>query len=156
MRRRASASTTSCMAKKTKRAARPTRVYVDTSALIAFLDKSDSHHELFRRLFADPPPLVTTALVLAEGHGWFLKRFDRSRALQFIAFVEELQPLRTLPVGPDEHTGGVRMLRRFSDQDLTMTDAVGLHLMRELTIESCWSTDFHLGLAGVSLVVDEG
>jgi hypothetical protein len=60
---------------------------------------SNVHHELFRRLFADPPPLVTTALVLAEGHGWFLKRFDRRRALQFIAFVEELQPLRVIPIG---------------------------------------------------------
>jgi len=144
------------MAKKTKapRGHRE-RAYVDTSALIAFLDKSDSHHALFRRLFADPPPLVTTALVLAEGHGWFLKRFDRTRALQFVAFVEVLRPLRIVPVGNDEHAGGARMLRKFSDQDLTMTDAVGLHLMRELGIESCWSTDFHLGLGGVSLVVDE-
>ena len=143
------------MARKTKPAPRRGRAYVDTSALIAFLDKSDSHHALFRRLFADPPPLVTTALVLAEGHGWFLKRFDRVRALQFIAFVEDLRPVRVVLVGADEHAGGVRMLRKFSDQDLTMTDAVGLHLMRELAIESCWSTDFHLGLGGVPLVVDE-
>jgi predicted nucleic acid-binding protein len=143
------------MARKTRRGPRPRAAYVDTSALIAFLDKSDSHHALFRRLFADPPPLVTTALVLAEGHGWFLKRFDRTRALQFIAFVEELRPLRTVPVGTGEHAGGVRMLRRFSDQDLTMADAVGLHLMHELAIESCWSTDFHLGLGGVALIVDE-
>lgn len=42
-----------------------------------------------------------------------------------------------------------------SDQDLTLTDAVGLHVMRELAITACWSTDFHLGLTGVTLVVDE-
>lgn len=110
---------------------------------------------MFRRLFADPPPLVSTALVLAEGHAWFLKRFDRVRALQFVAFAEELKPLVITPVGPDEHGGGVRMLRKFSDQDLSMTDAVGLHMMRELRIGSCWSTDFHLGLGGVPLVIDE-
>lgn len=139
------------MARKTR--PKP-RAYVDTSALIAFLNKSDSHHPLFRRLFADPPVLVSTALVLAEGHGWFLKRFDRNRALQFVAFVEELRPLRMIPVRTEEHAGGVKMLRRFSDQDLTLTDAVGLHVMSELSITSCWSTDFHLGLTGVSLVVD--
>jgi predicted nucleic acid-binding protein len=66
------------MARRTR--PRP-RAYVDTSALIAFLDKSDTYHPVFRRLFADPPALVTTALVLAEGHGWFLRRFDRTRAL---------------------------------------------------------------------------
>jgi len=140
------------MAKKTR--SRP-RAYVDTSALIAFLDKSDTHHPLFRRLFADPPSLVSTALVLAEGHGWFLKRFDRTRALQFVSFIEALRPLRVVPVGVEEHAGGVRLLRRFSDQDLTLADAVGLHVMKVLGIDACWSTDFHLGLTGVPLVVDE-
>ena len=140
------------MVKKTR--PRP-RAYVDTSALIAFLDKSDSHHALFRRLFADPPALVSTALVLAEGHGWFLKRFDRTRALQFVAFLEELRPLRLVPVRSEEHAGGVRFLRKFTDQDLTLTDAVGLHVMHELELGACWSTDFHLGLTGVPLIVDE-
>lgn len=140
------------MARKTR--SRP-RAYVDTSALIAFLDKSDTHHALFRRLFADPPALVSTALVLAEGHGWFLRRFDRTRALQFVSFIEELRPLRVVPVGAEEHAGGVRLLRRFSDQDLTLADAVGLHVMKVLGLDACWSTDFHLGLTGVPLVVDE-
>lgn len=140
------------MARRTR--ARP-RAYVDTSALIAFLDRSDTHHSLFRRLFSDPPALVSTALVLAEGHAWFLKRFDRTRALQFLSFIEELRPLRVVPVGSDEHTGGAQMLRKFSDQDLTLADAVGLHLMKALRIEACWSTDFHLGLTGVPLVIDQ-
>ena len=129
--------------------------YVDTSALIAFLDRSDSYHPLFRRLFAAPPVLVTTTLVAAEGHGWFLKRYDRTRALQFLALLEELTPLRLLAVGDDEHAGGVRVLRRFSDQDLTLTDAVGLHVMKARNIAICWSTDCHLGLTGVPLVVNE-
>ena len=141
------------MARRTSPRAR--RAYVDTSALIAFLDRSDTHHALFRRLFADPPPLVSTALVLAEGHGWFLKRFDRTRALQFTAFIEQLRPLQLVSVGADQHAGGVAVLRRFSDQDLTLADAVGLHVMKSLGIESCWSTDFHLGLTGVRLVIDE-
>lgn len=143
------------MAARTRRKAGAKPAYVDTSALIAFLDRSDSFHALFRRLFAAPPPLISTALVLAEGHAWFLRRFDRTRALQFIAFVEELSPLKIVPVGTAEHAGGARLLRKFSDQDLTVADAVGLHVMHELGIASCWSTDFHLGLTGVSLVVDE-
>jgi hypothetical protein len=45
-------------------------------------------------------------------------------------------------------------LRRFSDKDLILTDAVGLHLMRVWKIHTCWSTDFHPGLTGVSLMLD--
>src|SRR5687768_9776541 len=105
--------------------ARRTEAYVDTSALIAFVDRSDTHSLLFRRLFSDPPDLITTTLVVAEGHGWFLKRYDRTRALQFLSLIEDMQPLRVIPVGPEEQSGGIQMLRKFSDQDLSLTDAVG-------------------------------
>ncbi len=132
-----------------------TDAYVDTSALIAFADKSDSYHVLFRRLFAAPPPLVTSALVVAEGHGWFLKRYDRRRALQFLAMVEDMAFLRIIAVGPPELQAATDILRRFSDQDLTLADAVGLHLMKEETLHRCWSTDFHLGLTGATLVIHE-
>ena len=132
-----------------------TEAYVDTSALIAFADGSDTHHALFRRLFGEPPPLITTTLVVAEGHGWFLRRFDRSRALLFLAMIEAMGPLKVVGVGTREQKAGTGLLRRFSDQSLTMTDAVGLHLMSSRDIRSCWSTDFHLGLTGVPLVIHE-
>ena len=133
--------------------ARRGEAYVDTSALIAFVDRSDTHHALFRRLFADPPALVTTVLVVAEGHGWFLRRFDRSRAMQFLALVEDVRPLRVLSVNARQRQAGVGIIRRFSDQDLTLADAVGLHVMDDRGIELCWSTDFHMGLTGVTLAI---
>ncbi len=130
-----------------------TEAYVDTSALIAFADGSDTFHALFRRLFSDPPDLITTTLVVAEGHGWFLRRFDSSRALQFLAMVESMRPLRVLGVSAREQDAGAELLRKYSDQTLTMADAVGLHVMEKRQIKTCWSTDFHLGLTGVQLVI---
>jgi len=135
--------------------AKKTEAYVDTSALIAFADRSDTYHPLFRRLFADPPTLVTTTLVIAEGHGWFLKRYDRSKALEYLGMIESMHPLKITSVGRREQGGATDLLRRFSDQDLTLTDAVGLNLMRMRRIQSCWSTDFHLSLTGIPLVIHE-
>jgi predicted nucleic acid-binding protein len=126
--------------------------YVDTSALIAFADRSDSHHALFRRLFSDPPALVTTLLVIAEGHGWFLKRYDIPKGFQFLSMVESM-PLKIVVAGPEEHTAAARLMRRFPDQELTLVDAVGLHVMAARRIRICWSTDFHLGLTKVPLVI---
>ena len=136
--------------------ARKTDAYVDTSALIAFADRSDSFHPLFRRLFAAPPPvLLTTPMVVAEGHGWFLKRYDRYRALQFLAMVETM-PLTAVAIDADGQRAAAAILRRFSDQDLTMVDAVGLHVMAAKRAAACWSTDFHLGVTGVPLVIHGG
>ncbi len=132
-----------------------TEAYVDTAALIAFADGSDSHHTLFRRLFAQPPPLITTTLVVAEGHGWFLRRFDSARALQFLALVGAILPLKVSGVGLAEQKAATLILRRFSDQPLTLTDAVGLHLMASRRVQVCWSADRHMALTGVPLVIHQ-
>ena len=140
-----------------RRSIRPSTVknaeaYVDTSALIAFADRSDSHHSLFRRLFGSPPRLITTSLVVGEGHAWFLKRYDSIKGLQFLSMVEAM-PLRIVPVGPAEQRSAISLIRKYSDQELTLTDAMGLHLMASRRIRTCWSTDFHLGLTKVPLVI---
>jgi predicted nucleic acid-binding protein len=132
--------------------ARKTECYADTAAFIAFLDKSDSYHALFRRLFADPPPLATSALVLAEGHGWFLRRYDQRRAIEFLNFVDAL-PLLTIE-GFDAAAvkRSSKWLKKFSDQTLTLADAHGLAVMSDRRITSCWSTDRHMTLTGATLV----
>ena len=132
-----------------------TEAYVDTSAFIAFTDSSDTYHPLFYRLFADPPPLVTTSLVIAEGHGWFLRRYDETLALQFMSFIESSDMLTIVQVGKQEIASATAFLRKFTDQKLTLTDAVGLFVLEERKLDSCWSTDYHLGLTGVPLVIHQ-
>src|SRR5258708_24603828 len=124
--------------------AKKTGCYADPSAFIDFLDGSDSFHPLFRRLFAVPPPLITSSLVVAEGHGWFLRRYDRRRAIQFLAFIGALPGLTIRGFDAAELTKTSSLVKKFSDQDLTLADAHGLAIMRDLRIQCCWSTDRHL------------
>jgi predicted nucleic acid-binding protein len=133
--------------------ARKAECYADTSALIAFLDRSDSYHSLFRRLFSDPPSLVTSALVIAEGHAWFLRRYDSRRALQFLSFIEDLTPLVVIAFGGKEVDQATAVVKRFHDQDLTLADAHGLVIINERQHTTCWSTDRHLALGGAALVI---
>jgi len=133
--------------------AQRTECYVDTSAFIAFLDRSDSYHPLFRRLFSKPPALVTSALVVAEGHGWFLRRYDSQRAIQFLAFLDALTAVKVVPFGVDEIAGASRIVKKYADQKLTLADAHGLVILRDRRIGTCWSTDRHLTLSGAALVI---
>ena len=133
-----------------------TESYVDTSALIAFLDRSDSYHPLFRRLFSSPPQLVTSALVVAEGHGWFLRRYDRERATQFLNFIDDLPVLAVQGFDGEELQKASRLVKKFGDQPLTLVDAHGLVIINERRISTCWSTDRHLGLTGAKLVIQAG
>lgn len=143
---------------KTKAARRGAsrEAYLDTSAFIAFLDKSDSYHQTFKRLFSEPPPLVTSSLVIAEGHGWFLRRYDRHRATGFLAFIDVL-PALTVQAFDETGLSKVRkMLARFSDQTLTLADAHGLVIMQDRRNAICWSTDRHLSRTGVLAIVGDG
>ena len=129
-----------------------TSAYVDTSAFIAFLDRSDGYHPLFRSLFADPPSLCTSSLVIAEGHGWFLRRYDQRRAVQFLAFVDALPELIVEPFGPEQFSKVSVLVKKYGDHRLTLADAHGLAIMKSRRIKKCWSTDYHLTLTGVPLV----
>jgi predicted nucleic acid-binding protein len=141
--------------RKTKAARRKASLeaYIDTSAFIAFLDKSDSYHLTFKRLFSEPPALVTSTLVIAEGHGWFLRRYDRHRATEFLAFIGALPDLTVQAFDVAELSKVRKTLARFSDQTLTLADVHGLVIMQDRRNAICWSTDRHLGLTGVALAI---
>jgi len=124
-----------------------------SSAPIASLDLSASSRALFKRLFSDPPRLATSALVIAEGHGWFLRRYDQARAVQFLSFIEVFAVLTIQPFDGDSLAKSARLVRKFADQKLTLADAHGLVVIAERRISSCWSTDRHLGLTGAHLAV---
>jgi predicted nucleic acid-binding protein len=133
--------------------AQKTECYVDTSGFIAFLDKSDSYHSLYRRLFSEPPPLVTSALVIVEGHGWFLRRYDQRRAVQFLAFIGTLPALTIEAFDADALGRASHIVKKYVDQKLTLADAHGLAIMQARKPCACWSTDRHLGLGGVPLAI---
>jgi predicted nucleic acid-binding protein len=75
------------------------------------------------------------------------------RAAHFLNLVHSLSMLTIVSVGEREQTAAMLILRRFNDQDLTLTDAVGLHCMKARKTGACWSTDIHLGLTGVPLAI---
>ena len=142
------------MAEKIDRLPGHIEAYVDSGAFIAFFDKSDTWHPKFAGLFARAKGLVTTSLIIAETHGWFVRRFDSYRGLEFIAFIESLRILTVLPTDTELLAGGTAVLRKYSDQKLTLADACGIHLLKKNPKLKNWSTDRHLTLTGRKLVID--
>jgi predicted nucleic acid-binding protein len=141
------------MAEKTDRLPPGIEAYVDSGAFIAFFDKSDTWHARFAGLFARAKALATTTLVIAETHGWFLRRFDSYRALEFMAFIESLNILHTIPADAELIGNATGILRKYSDQYLTLADACGLYLLKKNPKWKNWSTNRHLELTGRKLVI---
>ena len=83
-------------------------------------------------LFPDPPMLVTSAMVVASASS-------------------ECSPIQAL--GTDGFHAASEVIRRFPGQKLTLADAHGLLILKTRAVRMCWSTDRHLGLTGVPLVI---
>jgi hypothetical protein len=92
-------------------------------------------------------------LVVAEGHGWFLRRYDQNRAIQFLNFIGDLSVLAIQPFDAEELRKTSHLVKKFGDQPLTLADAHGLVIIHERRLAVCWSTDRHLGLTGARLVI---
>jgi hypothetical protein len=80
---------------------------------------------------------VTSALVIAEGHSWFLRWYDRHRAAEFRAFVESLPALAVQAFDATELSKVRRMLAKFGDQTLTLAGAHGLVIMKDRRSAVC-------------------
>jgi predicted nucleic acid-binding protein len=91
--------------------------------------------------------------VVAEGHGWFLRRYDGNRALQFLQFLEALPAMTIVPFDSADLKSATKVVQKFSDQSLTLADAHGLVIMTARGVPICWSMDRHLSLTGVKLAI---
>jgi len=66
---------------------------------------------------------VTSALVIAEAHGWFLRRYDARPATEFLSFLDVLPAITVVPFDGAELAKQRPVLSRFDDQNLTLADA---------------------------------
>ena len=82
-----------------------------------------------------------------------MRRYDGNRAIQFLNFIDALSALTIQPFNHEELSKTTRLVKKFSDQSLTLADAHGLIILNEHRISTCWSTDRHLGLTGAKLVI---
>lgn len=129
------------------------RVFIDSGAFIALLDRSDASHRDAVALFSRRPRgWSTSVLVVAETYGWFLRRLGEAEARKFRLFLGELPALRVL--GADaRHLAGVHeKLEALRGAKLTWVDASSLVWLEQRNIPTVWGTDHHLSLEGAKVV----
>ncbi len=127
------------------------KVFIDTSAYFAFLDRTDTSHTLaqsiFLKLFSDDADLYTTNLVLAETHALLLNRIGRVAALRFLdTFFQSTMTL--IRVTESDETTARQTLHESSDKEYSYTDAVSFAVMDRLHIKEAFTFDHHFAQKG--------
>lgn len=130
------------------------RVFVDTSAVLAFLSPADESHEPARRAFARlqarEAPLVTTSFVLVEIYALLGRRMGLE-AIE--AFRKDFAPLLEIVwIDADLHEGGLDLLLERRIRDVSLVDAVSFLVMRRRRLDEAFAFDRHFREEGFTLL----
>jgi predicted nucleic acid-binding protein len=130
------------------------RVFVDTSAVLALLSPADHSHEparaAFEKLQAREAPLLTTSFVLVEIYALLGRRMGLE-AVE--AFRKDFAPLLEIVwVDADLHEAGLDLLSARRIRDLSLVDAVSFLVMRQRRLDEAFALDRHFRDEGFAVV----
>jgi len=131
------------------------RVFIDTSAFYALLDRDDANNKkatkLWTNLLGDEHTLVTSNYVLVETFALMQNRLGLEAVR---GFQEDILPLINVEfVSPDMHRSGITALLSASRRTLSLVDCVSFELMRSAGIRSVFAFDRHFKEQGFVVLV---
>jgi predicted nucleic acid-binding protein len=128
------------------------QVLVDTSAIFAMIDRSDSFHpaaanvlnELRRRRVS---PLITN-FILAESHALLLNRLGADVARRWL--IRNVWPVERIT--EDDEARASAVIRQYADKTFSYTDATSFAVMDRLGLKTAFAFDPHFRQYGFQVL----
>jgi len=124
-------------------------VLADTGPLYALRDPDDASHgrarEDLENLRAQRFGVVVPYSTLTEGHALVLRKLGLAEARSFLRYLIRTAVFVT-PTAED-YDRAAALILRYTDQDITLTDAVGVEIGDRLGVP-VWTYDHHFDIMG--------
>ncbi|MDH5768205.1 MAG: PIN domain-containing protein [Nitrospirota bacterium] len=130
------------------------RIFVDTSAFYALLDRDDSNHQKAKKIWpsiVNPEnTLVTTNYIVVESFALLQHRLG-IEALR--GFQEDILPLVNIEfIDSGIHRSAVSALLAASKRKLSLVDCVSFEIMRSLGMKTAFAFDPHFKEQGFNTI----
>jgi uncharacterized protein len=130
------------------------RIFIDTSAFYALLDRDDEHHQSAKKgwmeLLKREDTLITSNYVLIESIALLQNRLGLGAVR---GFQEDILPLVHIEfVVIETHQSGISALLSASRRSLSLVDCVSFEVMRTLGIKTAFAFDRHFKEQGFVLI----
>lgn len=131
------------------------KVFVDTSAWVAVMDKSDARHleasEYHQKLILAKKPIITSDYVLSESFTRVRYDAGHPRAMKFhqlITEVERAGQLRIDWVNREIYKEAWEIFEKYSDQTFSFTDCTSFAIAKKAKIKEIFAFDEDFSVMG--------
>lgn len=132
-------------------------VFIDTSALYAFVDRNDAGHKNARdavaRLATAGRQFIVTDYVVAETVNLANARGGSLVANRVLDLMEQTAGIRLEWIDPPRFDLTKSFFRKHADHDYSFTDCSSFVVMRELRVTEALTTDKHFREAGFQVLL---
>lgn len=128
------------------------KIFVDTAAWLALLNKDDDLHvqarQVMKTLRRQRAILVTTEFVLLEVADALSAPAHRGRTVKFINDLRQLHLLSILPASQSLWTAGWKLYSDRLDKDWSLTDCSSFAVMTQERLTQSFTSDHNFEQAG--------
>ncbi len=127
-------------------------IFVDTSAWIAVSDSGENTHQavttLYKQLLKSSVRLITSDLVIAESQILLRRRMGANAANIFLDSVNYSPSIEIVFLDSETELAAKKVLEKFSDQELSFTDAASFAIMKSHKMRTAFTLDKHFAIVG--------
>jgi predicted nucleic acid-binding protein len=129
-------------------------IFIDTSALYAFISEDDRNHELARQiwesLLTSEDKLLTNSYVLVES----ITLIQQRLGMKYVrTFLPQFTPILQVDwLGQEQHSRSVEQLLTANRRNLSLVDCSSFESIRRLGIEKVFTFDQHFREQGFNVI----
>lgn len=133
------------------------KVFVDTAAWLALVNKSDVAHQKARTvrdaLLKVHIQFVVTNYVMVEIANALCKVPQRETAVKLINSIEMTKNIQIVEIDKEIYKEAWQVYSTYLDKDWSLTDCMSFVVMREKGITEAFTTDKHFEQAGFNILL---
>jgi predicted nucleic acid-binding protein len=133
------------------------KVFVDTSAWLALINKSDAAHQKARKvrdaLLKDHIQFIVTNYVMVEIANALCRVPHRETAVKLINFIEMTENIQIVEIDKEIYKEAWQVYSTYLDKDWSLTDCTSFEVMKGRRITEAFTTDKHFEQAGFDILM---
>jgi predicted nucleic acid-binding protein len=133
------------------------KVFVDTSAWLALVNKSDAAHQKARKvrdtLLKFHSQFLVTNYVMVEIANALSRIPYKETAVKLISSIEMSENIHIIEINKEIYKKAWQVYSTYLDKDWSLTDCTSFEVMRERRITEAFTTDKHFEQAGFDILI---